>query len=479
MVLEEDVEMTFKCITARIAGKLALSMVKFGKGMGRSFPGYLFLKIGGLDCLRELSKRSRIGNILITGTNGKTTTTKMLCLLLKKDSSVSCNFDSNTINAVATGLLKKESDLGVFEYGIRTSKYSVPDTVCEYVDPIGVIYTTISREHSMVAGEKNPFKEYFKAKKLLSAPMKKGVIICNADDPRTASIGMEKEKDVQVTYYGFEVGLEDETPLSAPVHCPICDEKLEYSKRYLNHRGIYKCKCGFSRPEPHVKLTRLSKKGKKWEIEITSETHNYTSQKMISSKFKLEVPNFGMHNFYNFLCASAAYITFTPHPENIKETIIKTALELEKFTLPPGRFEIFKLDDKTVGIGQGDNGDALKANLQVHPSDEMTLIYTTPDKDEDEIFQDHLRVIKSAEPRKVHVFPGRESTSAARNYYKTIKEYFDASFHPISNKDMDKKIDEILKIINESSTESIMVSGCGPEHLLWERLKSKFKSTFT
>jgi len=469
--------MSFKCTIARIAGRLARLIVKLGRGMGRSFPGYLFLRIGGLNCLRELSKRSKIGNILITGTNGKTTTTKMLCLLLKGDSSVSCNFDSNTINAVATGLLKKESDLGVFEYGIRTSKYSIPDTVCEYVDPIGVIYTTISREHSMVAGEKNPFKEYFKAKKLLSAPMKRGVIICNADDPRTAHIGMGKEKDVQVAYYGLEAGFEDETPLSAPVHCPICDEELEYSKRYLNHRGVYKCKCGFSRPEPHVKITKISEKDKKWEIEINSETYNYTSRKRIHSKFRLEIPKFGIHNLYNFLCASTAYIIFTPHPENIKENMIKTAQELEKFTLPPGRFEIFKTKDKIVGIGQGDNGDALKANLRVHPSDDMTLIYTTPDKGEDEIFQDHLRVIRFAKPKKVHVLPGRESTSAAKEYYETIKEYFDSSFHPISNKQMDKKIDEILRIIMASPTESVIVSGCGPEHLLWSRLKSKFKST--
>ncbi|MBK6586549.1 MAG: hypothetical protein IPG26_06485 [Coprothermobacter sp.] len=67
---------TFKCTIAYMFGRLARLIVKLGKGMGRSFPGYLFLRIGGLDCLRELSKRSKIGNILITGTNGKTTTTK-------------------------------------------------------------------------------------------------------------------------------------------------------------------------------------------------------------------------------------------------------------------------------------------------------------------------------------------------------------------------------------------------------------------
>jgi len=471
--------MRFRCIIAGLGGRLARKIVGLGKGMGRSFPGYLFLKIGGLDCLMELSRKSKIGNILITGTNGKTTTTKMLCLLLKKDSSISCNFDSNTVNAVATGLLGGKADFGIFEYGIRTAKYSMPDTVCKYVDPISVIYTTISREHTMVAGEKNPFKEYFKAKRLLSAPMKKGVIICNADDPRTAYIGMEKEKDVHVTYYGFDVDIEDQTPPSAPVHCPKCGEKLEYSKRYLNHRGIYKCNCGFSRPQPHVKLTKISGKDNKWEIKITAKTYNYTNQKEVSTKLNLEIPNLGVHNLYNFLCASTAYITFTPHTKNIEDVIIKTSRELEDFTLPPGRFEIFKTKDKIVGIGQGDNGDALKANLQLHPSNDMTLIYTTPDTDEDEIFQDHLKVIISAKPKKVHVFPGRESISAAKRYYETIREYFDSSFHPISHKDMDQKIEEILKIIMGSSTRSVMVSGCGPEHLLWARLKSKFESALT
>jgi len=469
--------MRFKCIIAGLGGRLARSIVRLGRGMGRSFPGYLFLKIGGLDCLRELSRKSKIGNILITGTNGKTTTTKMLCLLLRKDASVSCNFDSNTVNAVATGLLGEKADFGVFEYGIRTAKYSMPDTVSQYVDPIGVIYTTISKEHTMVAGKKNPFKEYFNAKRLLSAPMKKGVIICNADDPRTAYIGMEKEKDAHVTYYGFEADLEDQKPTSAPVYCPRCGEKLEYSKRYLNHRGIYKCKCGFSRPKPHVKLTRISKEDNKWKVEIRAETYNYTSQREVSTMLSLEIPIFGVHNLYNLLCASTAYITFTPHPENIENTFIEASRELEDFSLPPGRFEISKTKDMIVGIGQGDNGDALKVNLQVHPLEDMTLIYTTPDKDEDEIFQDHLKVILSAKPKKVHVFPGRESVPAAKEYYETIREYFDSSFHPISNKDMDKKIDEILKIIKESSAKSVMVSGCGPEHLLWARLKSKFKST--
>lgn len=464
-----------RCKIAEFAGKLAKYLVKMGRGMGKSFPGYLYLKIGAYDCLRELAKRPKIGTILITGTNGKTTSTKITCLLLEKDTKISCNFDSNTLNAIATGFLSDRSELGVFEYGIRDIKNSVPDLVCELVDPVGVVYTNISREHPVVGGRKNPFEKYLKAKELLSAPMKRGIVICNADDPRTASIGMKKEVDTLVTYYGFEVDLRDRTPITADVFCPLCKNNLNYHKRYLNHRGLYKCKCGFSRPEPHIKLTNLSKKHKKWEVEIKGKAYNYTKQKNVSLNFMVEIPIFGVHNLYNLLCGIASYVSFTPYPEKIEETVRKTCENMDSFVLPPGRFEIFKTNSKVIGMGQGDNGDALKANLQLLSCKDMIFVYTTPDEDEDEIFEDHLNALISSNPKKIYVFPGRESVPAAAKYYKIIKESFDSEFYPISNKEMNKKIDEILGIIEGSKSRCVVVSGCGPEHLMWDKLKSRFK----
>ncbi len=75
--------------------------------------------------------------------------------------------------------------------------HAIPDEVCKLVQPVGVVYTNVSREHSLVAGVSNPFDSYLKAKELLSAPMKRGIVICNADDPRTAYIGKRKEADTQ------------------------------------------------------------------------------------------------------------------------------------------------------------------------------------------------------------------------------------------------------------------------------------------
>jgi UDP-N-acetylmuramyl tripeptide synthase len=475
---------TVKCRTAESAGKLSKHLIKLGSGMGKSYPGYLFLKLGSLNCVNYLAKKLEIGTIIITGTNGKTTTTKMTILLLAKDAELTYNYESNTINAIVTGLLTSKVDLGVFEYGIRDIEHAIPDTVCKIVDPVGVVYTNISREHSQVSGRKNPFKEYLKAKQLLSTPMKRGVVICNADDPRTTYIGKNKEQDTKVTYYGLDIDLEDKTPLTGDVFCPICEGNLVYSKRYLNHRGIYKCTdCGFNRPEPDIKISKLTLENDIWRVNLNGEIYNYPTDMNLSINLKVPLPAFGIHNLYNLLCAVTTYISFTPTTDNINKTINETCKSLDLSILPPGRFEIFKIKDKWIGMGQGDNGDALKANIQfmesylgVEINGNTTFIYTTPDEGEDEIFEDHYSSLNSFKPIMVHVIPGRESIEAAKNYYEIIKETLPADFYPIPYEEMDKRIDKIRELVKESSSKYIIVSGCGPEDYMWGNLKSRCKS---
>ena len=66
--------------------------------------------------------------------------------------------------------------------------------------------------------------------------------------------------------------------------------------------------------------------------------------------------------------------------------------------LPPGRFEVLEYADKLVGIGQGDNGDALKVNYDYMnhfiQGNDYEFIYCTPDVNEEEIFEDHLNILK-------------------------------------------------------------------------------------
>jgi UDP-N-acetylmuramyl tripeptide synthase len=467
-----------RCKTAKISGKLAKHLVKVGKGMGKSFPGYLYLRIGSDNCLMELAKQPRIGSIIITGTNGKTTTTKLISMLLEKDTQISYNYDSNTLNAITTGLLSDNIDLGVFEYGIRDLKHAIPDEVCKLIQPVGVVYTNVSREHSLVAGVSNPFDSYLKAKELLSAPMKKGIVICNADDPRTAYIGKRKESEIRVTYFGMGIALNDNTSNEVNVKCPICSANLEYTQRFSNHRGKFVCTCGFKRPEPDLKIIDISKNFDEWDVKLEGNLYNYPTEKMVKVKLSLTTPAFGIYNLYNLLCAVTTYATFTPTPEYIEKTVKAVSNKFDISILPPGRFELIKVGNKLIGMGQGDNGDALKANVQFmgeYVDDELGFIYTTPDEGEDEIFEDHLTALISANPEKVYVVPGRTSVEAADSYYQRIKEFFDADFYSLPYSNMPQRREKIIELIYKSPYNYIMVSGCGPEHYMWAELKTELK----
>ena len=465
---------SFKISAAKLIAKVGGPFSKLGSGSGKSFAGIIFTRIAGVDAVSELSKDMGIGSIILTGTNGKTTTTTLVIKLLSSDTQIRSSFESNTINAIASAFIQQKGDLGVFEYGIRNIKYGIPDTVQRVVDPIGVVYTTISPEHAQVAGVKNPFEDYYKAKRLLSQGMKRGVIVTNADDPRTALLGLDKEKDVTVNYYGIETDDIEDINGNA-VECPRCGETLNYSKFILNHRGVYTCSCGFKRPELNVKVTDVEFNPDSWKLTIDGDLFNYTVSKNVKFNFDITVPAFGFHNIYNTLASITTYATFTPKVENIESTSKSVFNNLDMSFIPPGRFEVVDIGGKFVGLGQGDNGDAAKINamfMNQYVDGPLEFIYTTPDVDEEEIFDDHFEVIKNMNPAHVIVVPGRESIDKAHEYYELIKEEFpDAEFYPLSYSEMDVRIKKLVELARNSDYNYVIMTGCGEEQAMWERIK--------
>ena len=462
--------------------QLTLKSMHYLPTGGKSFPGYLFLKYAGRENLPQLAdEQIAIGSILLTGTNGKTTTTTMAIDLLNRDMNLSTSVDNNTIYALTTGILENKSELGVFEYGIRDIEHGEPDNVQRLVSPIGVTYTNISREHTQVLGVKKSFEDYVKAKTLLSEAMDKGVVITNCDDPNTAYIGLNKEKDVHVNYYGFELDFLEDIFESPVVKCPNCGKQLTYVKYYMNQRGIYSCDCGFKRPEPDIKLTRFETQDDKWLITIEGSVYNYIIDKDLDINVTMTVPMLGIHNLYNILCSTAVYATFTNEMENVNEKIEDYFNQLDFTILPPGRFEIFEVDGKLVGIGQGDNGDALKVNallMDLYSDGDVEFIYNTPDEQEDEVFEDHKVAIRGLNPASLIVVPGRVSVTKAQEYYDQIKDEYDSKFVPVEY-DFEKRINNLIKLIKDSEYNYILVSGCGEEQLVWDEVKRRLKEEYS
>ena len=463
----------------KTVGYLSYNLLKILPTGGKSYPGYLFLRYAGLDSLGNLAKEQiKDGSILITGTNGKTTTTTMIIDLMSNDVNISKNVDNNTIYALTTALLAKKSDIGIFEYGIRDLKHGIPDVVEKNIKPKVVVYTNVSCEHTQVLGVKNSFEDYVKAKTLLSKNMKDGIVVANADDPIICNIGQEKQNDGHVVYYGFNVdNIEDDTDVS--VMCPKCNKPLTYSHKYMNQRGVYSCSCGFKRCEPDVKITKYSIENNKNIITIDANVYNYFVDENISFTLDLELPLFGVHNVYNVLAATSTYACFTPKPENIEEKLKNYFNNIDLSILPPGRFEVLEYADKLVGIGQGDNGDALKVNYDYMnyfiQGNDYEFIYCTPDLNEEEIFEDHLNILKKINPTHITVIPGRVSVDVAKTYYTQIKDNnLNASFKSIEY-DFEKRASGIIDSINESEYKYVVVSGCGEEHDVWNVTLNKLK----
>ena len=461
---------------AKISGKVVSVLAKRGPGSGGTYPGHIFTKIGGQESISKLASDLKIGSVLITGTNGKTTTTTLLIKLMSNDIQIRKSYENNILNSIVTALLTQNGDMGIFEYGIRNLTYGIPDTVQKLIDPIGVVYTTISQEHTQVAGIKNPFEDYYKAKKLLSEGMQRGAIVTNADDPRTALIGLNKASDVDINYYGIEVDNVEDIG-GEDIECPKCGQPLSYSKHFLNHRGVYTCQCGFKRPEPDVKLVNAEFNTDSWKLTIDGDLFNYTTSKNVNFNVELTVPPFGFHNIYNTLASITAYATFTPKVENIENTVKEIFNNLDMSFIPPGRFEVVDIGGKYVGLGQGDNGDAIKINamfMNQFVDGPLEFIYTTPDEDEEEIFNDHFEVVKSMNPDHVIVVPGRKSIEKAKEYYEIIKkEYPDAEFYPLSYDEMGVRIEKLTELASNSDYEYVIMTGCGEEQAMWEEIKKK------
>ena len=305
--------------------------------------------------------------------------------------------------------------------------------------------------------------------------MQRGIVVTNADDPRTAYIGYLKEQDIDVNYYG--IAIDDIVDIfdEEDIECPNCGETLNYTERFLNHRGIYDCSCGFKRPEPDVKLTNAVFGDSSWTLTIEGNLYNYTCSCDLSFNVEITVPPFGFHNIYNTLAAITAYASFTPEIENIESTIKKVFNNLDMSFIPPGRFEVVKVGDKHIGLGQGDNGDAMKINalfMKQYAKDSLEFIYTTPDVNEEDIFNDHFKVIKAMNPDHVIVVPGRQSIEKAEEYYNIVKKDFDtAVFYPLSYEEMDKRIAKLTDLALNSEYKNVIMTGCGEEQAMWENIK--------
>ena len=278
------------------AGKAtgALSRVTRSGG-GTTLPGDVARAIDP-RILTELTKDLAQGSIVITGTNGKTTTARLVSWLLEGAGHrvVSNRAGANLIfgataaalnSAGADGRLK--ADWGVFEI----DEASLPKAVAE-IQPRATLVMNLFRDQLDRYGELESI-----AKKIESAlsKMRDGsVAVLNADDPRVAEVGLGLPR--KPVWYGLDDTrvASKSLPHAADARtCPICGSSLIFDAVYVGHDGVYRCPNGhFARPEPDIKGQDI-------------ELHGFDSLALTIAGTRIAMPLGGLYNAYNVAAAFA------------------------------------------------------------------------------------------------------------------------------------------------------------------------------
>lgn len=219
-------------------------------GSGSTWPGHIALKIND-KFIRQIVRKNKAKIVLIAGTNGKTTTSKLIQEILTKNGYKVFRNKSgaNLINGIASTLIQSSSLSGNIDksFGIfEIDENSLPQVLTE-LSPNYLILLDLFRDQLDRYGEIDSIaKKWRDAIKDLD---KKTTLIVNADDPLIAYLG--NKINAKVKYFGLrESGTNIVQHASDSVYCPKCGTKLEYKTIFFSHLGDWYCpNCKLKRPE--------------------------------------------------------------------------------------------------------------------------------------------------------------------------------------------------------------------------------------
>ncbi|NTW98084.1 MAG: DUF1727 domain-containing protein, partial [Oscillochloris sp.] len=307
----------------KTAGQLSR---RLGAGGGTTLPGSLARRIAP-GILSDLSAALPHGALLLSGTNGKTTTSRMLSEILRDSGErvlhnrAGANLIAGltaTAIADASWLGRPRASIGLFE----TDEAALPQAVAE-VRPRLVLVHNLFRDQLDRYGEVDTVAANWRA--ALAELPPEATLVLNADDPAVADLG--RGLAARVVYYGLD---DARHATGAGAHiadsqfCRRCGARYTFSLAFYAHIGHYRCpRCGHARPTPDISLAHL-------ELQGTAGSRLCISYPGGGMEIDLPIP--GLYNALNGLAASAAALSLGVAPQTVRGA-------LERFSAAFGRIE--------------------------------------------------------------------------------------------------------------------------------------------
>lgn len=286
------------------AGKLsAASIRRLGRGGGTALPGVVSNSLD-VDVLDKLAARVPGGCVVVAGTNGKTTTSRILAEVLERAGLrvIHNRSGSNLVRGI-TAAFTEQVSLSGQPYGqvavIETDEAAFPEVVSR-TNPRLVVLLNLFRDQLDRYGELDTIASRWG--ETLQTLQASQTVLINADDPALAAIS--EDTPARRLTFGFQESQYtlDHLPHAADAAvCRRCGASLAYDELYLSHLGAYHCiQCGYRRPEIDLAASEIQLHG----LDSGQLTLTHGDDKL---RITANLP--GLYNLYNVTAAAAAALT--------------------------------------------------------------------------------------------------------------------------------------------------------------------------
>lgn len=321
-------KISIKTIISILSAKFTLFLTKTILKGGTTFPGRVALKIDK-NILSKISKGYKV--ILVTGTNGKTTTTSMIYNIIKESGHpvITNNTGANLFPGIVTTFVdsfkfgsKVKDNYAVIEVDEANLKY-----ITEYITPEVITVTNLFRDQLDRYGE-----VYTTLNKILEGiyNVPETTLVLNGDESLLGKLDLKNP----VHFYGFDKAVNDNKTIEINADakfCKFCKTPYEYNFVTYNHLGDFYCpNCGYKRSDLMYAVTDI--------IDINADKSTVKFNDL-----EVSINQSGTYNIYNGLCAYSIAKEL-----GISDSAIKKSLENQSSSF--GRQETINIEGKDVKI---------------------------------------------------------------------------------------------------------------------------------
>src|SRR4051794_39859968 len=316
---------------AKAVGRLSRAS---GRGGGTTLPGRMLVRMAP-DAIERLASGLDRGSIVVSSTNGKTTTAGMIAGILQAAGRrpVHNRAGSNMHWGVATAPLEQSGDEGLFELDEAWLPRVAPS-----LRPRLLVLGNLFRDQLDRYGELEHLADEWAA--LVASMEGSCEFALNADDPLIADLGRDRElrRRPGVTYFGIEdksQALPELQHAHDAKHCRRCGAPYSSERAFVGPLGHYTCpNCHADRPAPDIAAT---------EIQLHGISGSSVRIATPEGDLEVELPLPGLYNVYNALGAVAAGLRSGVSLAQVREG-------LESMRAVFGRVETIEVSGKPVSI---------------------------------------------------------------------------------------------------------------------------------